>query len=202
MHPAERLDLVLGTVMGYNTSFELRGRAPDYIARAIYRPRGDKDRQWLATVYTGPEPAAATKGHVGTWQTLAELQAREVWTPRIAQVIQVHYMADVGDPAVGHRTSSTQGAFVITSFKLNDKAYVNTRGEWFSDPHGVRIATPGSYGEATLGLSLHPTRWISFRPEVRGDFSGQHSFGSADNSVRHRNELSVAFEMIYKGRLF
>ena len=202
LHPKDRLDLIVGTVMGYNTQFQLRGRAPSYIARAIYRPRGVKDRQWLVTAYSGPQPVAASPGHVGHWQTLAELQAREVWTPRIDQVVLVHYAANVSDPAIGGRTSSTQGAFAMTSFKLSDAAYINTRVEWFSDPHGIRIAIPGTYSEATLGMSLHPARWIAFRPEIRGDFSGQHSFGSADGAGRHRNQLSAGFEMVYQGKLF
>ncbi|ADW71375.1 outer membrane beta-barrel protein [Granulicella tundricola] len=202
LHPAARLDLVLGVVMGYNTAFELRGRAPDYIARAIYRPSGRKERQWLATVYSGPEPASAIKGHIGSWQTLSELQAREVWTPRISQVLQVHYMADTSDPANGRHTSSTQGAFAITSFKFSDKAYLNTRVEWFSDPHGVRVATPGTYSEATVGLNLHPRTYITFRPELRGDFAGQQSFGSTDAQARRHNQLSAAFELTFKAHLF
>ena len=202
LHPKDRLDLTVGTVMGYNTQFQLRGRAPSYVARAIYRPRGAKDRQWLVTAYSGPQPVAATAGHAGHWQTLAELQAREVWSPRVAQVVLVHFAVDVADPAAGGHSSSTQGAFAITSFKLSDAAYINTRVEWFSDPHGVRVALPGSYGEAALGMSLHPARWIDLRPEIRGDFSGQHSFGGTDRTDRHRNQFSAAFEMVYKGRLF
>lgn len=202
LHPGSRLDLVLGMVMGYNTVFTLRGRAPDYIARTIYRPRGDKALQLLATVYTGPEPAAANKGHIGTWQTLAELQARELWTPRLSQVVLVHYMADTSDPANNRHTSATQGAFITTAYKFSDKLYLNSREEWFADTHGVRVAVPGSYGEAALGLSLDPVPALTVRPEIRGDFSGQPSFGSADNSTRHRNQLSIAFEIVYKGRFF
>jgi hypothetical protein len=103
---------------------------------------------------------------------------------------------------VGGRTSSTQGAFAITSFKFSDKAYLNTRLEWFSDPHGVRIAIPGTYSEATVGMSLHPRPWINFRPELRGDFSGQKSFGAADSTTRHRNQMGVAFELTFKGNFF
>jgi hypothetical protein len=66
--------------MGYNTVFELRGRAPCYVARALYRPNVDKETQLIATVYTGPQPFAVTSGHLGSWQTVAELQARHVWT--------------------------------------------------------------------------------------------------------------------------
>ena len=79
LHPSARLDAVAGVVMGYNTIFTLRGSSPSYVGRLIYRPRGEKARQLFATVYTGPQPVSSQPGHVGSWQTISELQYREVW---------------------------------------------------------------------------------------------------------------------------
>jgi hypothetical protein len=197
IHPTEKLDLIGGVVMGYNTVFELRGRSPSYVTRALYRPHFDKYTQLIATVYTGPEPFAVTAGHLGTWQTLAELQARHVWTPRIGQVAQVHYAADVRDPTT-KRVSPTQGAYLLTAFRVNPKLFINTREEWFSDPHGVRNETPGTYSEATLGLNVMPVAWLNFRPEVRGDFAGQRSFAASLGGPPTRNQLTVAFDLIVK----
>jgi hypothetical protein len=51
-------------------------------------------------------------------------------------------------------------------------------------------------------VTLSLSRWCEFRPEVRGDFSGQDSFGAADSNIRRRNQLSTGFEVLLKGRLF
>jgi hypothetical protein len=197
IHPTAKLDLIGGVVMGYNTVFELRGRSPSYVTRALYRPHFDKYTQLIATVYTGPEPVAVTAGHLGTWQTVAELQARHVWTPRIAQVAQVHYATDVHDPTT-KRVSATQGAYLVTAFKIDPKLYLRARGEWFSDPHGVRNETPGTYSEATAGINYMPVSWLNFRPEIRGDFAGQRSFAASLGGPARRNQLTVAFDLIVK----
>jgi Putative beta-barrel porin-2, OmpL-like. bbp2 len=201
IHPTAKLDLIGGTVMGYNTVFVLRGRAPCYVARALYRPNYNKDTQLIATVFTGPLPVAVTPGHLGSWQTVAELQARHVWTPHIGQVVQVHYAADVNDPTT-KRVSPTQGAYLFTAFKVNPKLFINTRAEWFSDPRGVRNETPGTYSEATLGLNVAPVSWINFRPEVRGDFAGQRSYAASLGGPPRRNQLTVAFDVIVKLDVF
>jgi hypothetical protein len=112
--------------MGYNTVFELRGRAPCYVARALYRPNLNKGTQLIATVYTGPQPFPVTPGRLGSWQTVVELQARHVWTPRMGQVVQVHYAADVNDPTT-KRVSPNQGAYLLTAFKINPKLFINVR---------------------------------------------------------------------------
>ncbi len=197
IHPTANLDLLGGVVLGYNTVFELRGRAPCYIARALYRPALNKETQLIATVFTGPQPAAVTTGHLGTWQTVAELQARRLWASRVAQVLQVSYSADVADPTI-HRVSATQGAYLLTAFKISPKLYINTRGEWFSDPHGIRNESPGTYSEATLGLNVIPVRWLNLRPEVRGDFAGQKGYSASVGGPARRNQLTVSFDLLLK----
>ena len=201
-HTNPQVDVVLGTTMGYNTSFILRGRAPSYLARVLYHPATERKQQFIATVYSGPKPLAAQANHVGTWQTLVELQAREVWTPRFNQAFDVGYFSDPGDPANGRHNSGSRTAFVLTSYELNRIVALHTRLEWFDDPHGSRAAIPGTYGEATVGITVHPKPWFEFRPEIRGDFSGQHSFGEVDSTLRHRNQLSAGVELLLKGRLF
>ena len=188
--------------MGYGTTFILRGRAPSYLARVLYHPETRLKQQFLVTVYSGPKPLAAVAGHVGSWQTLGELQAREVWTERFTQIFDVNYTADANDPANGHHNSGNQDAFVLSAYTLTRAATLQTRLEWFADTHGARAATAGSYGEATVGITFLPKSWLEVRPEIRGDFSGQKSFGAADSSIRHRNQLSMGFELLFKGRLF
>jgi hypothetical protein len=75
---------------------------------------------------------------------------------------------------------------------------LNARGEWFYDPHGVHTGTAGKFGETTLGLAYSPTRWVTFRPEVRGDFAGQPTYGAQGAAHHDRNQVSAAIDMIFK----
>ena len=197
IHPTGKLDAIGGVVLGYNTDFELRGRAPAYVARVLYRPKTDQGTQLIATVFTGPQPAPTTAGHLGLWQTVSELQARQVWSPRIHQVFQVHYVVDVRDAAT-QRASPTQGAFVLTMIKLKSRLFLNTREEWFSDPRGVRNEEPGTYSEAALGVNAELRNWLNFRPEIRGDFAAQPSFQASLGGTPRRNQLTVAFDLVVK----
>ncbi len=202
LHANPTLDVVVGTVMGYGTLFELRGRAPSYIGRVLYHPEGNRKQQFIATLYSGPRPLAATQSHVGGWQTLSELRLRQVWSKRATQIFQAHYSVEADDPGNAHQSSATKGAFTITALRLSELASVHTRLEWFADPQGIRTAIPGNYGEATLGVTLAPKAWLEVRPEIRGDFAGQASFGAVDSTLRHRNQLSFAIELVAKARLF
>jgi hypothetical protein len=202
LHAHRTLDLVVGTVMGYSTFFEMRGRSPSYIGRVLFHPSGKTKQQLLATVYSGPRPLAATKEHVGRWQTLAELQLRQAWSGQFTQIFQTHYSADTRDPGNGGQTSVTRGAFVISALQINRLVSFHTRLEWFSDPHGIRATLPGNYGEATVGVTIDPKSWLAIRPEIRVDLAGRPSFGAVDSNVRHRNQLSLALELVIKARLF
>jgi hypothetical protein len=201
-HVTPKVDLIAGTTMGYNTSFILRGRAPDYFLSAMGRPGTRKKQQFSATVYSGPRPIAATANHAGSWQTLSELQIREAWTSRFTQIAQVSYTTDTKDPGNHGHMSQAHGAILISSYSLSPAISLNTRLEYFADPRGARITIPGTYSEATAGVTLRPKRWFEFRPEVRGDFSGQPSFGPTDSNSRHRNQFSAGFQFLFKGKLF
>jgi hypothetical protein len=86
----------------------------------------------------------------------------------------------------------------MATFHLDKQLDLNARGEWFYDVHGVHTGVAGHFGETTLGLGIMPARWITFRPEVRGDFSGQPSFGPVSAATHSRNQLSAAFDLIFK----
>ncbi|WP_035353701.1 outer membrane beta-barrel protein [Edaphobacter aggregans] len=197
-HATDRFDLLGGVVMNYNTIFKLRGRAPSYIGKFTYPIGATRKTTIIGTVYTGPEPVPATTGHIGSWQIVAELQVKHNWSPRIAQVFQVNGSWDDNDPAVRRTTSATHGFNTITTFHLDKMLDLNTRGEWFYDQHGVRTGVPGTFGETTVGVNVMPTRWISFRPELRGDFAAQPSYGHVGSAGHKQNELSAAFDVIFK----
>jgi hypothetical protein len=198
LHPAKSIDLLGGALIGYNTVFEMRGRAPDYIARATYRPGNSSRTAFLGSVFAGPKPAPIAAGHTDSWQTIAEVEARRTWTPRFSQVLQASSSWASKDQAIHGGTSATHGASSIATFHLDKQFDLNARGEWFYDAHGVHTGVAGQFGETTLGLSIMPARWVTFRPEVRGDFSGQPSFGPVGAVNHSRNQVTAAFDVIFK----
>jgi hypothetical protein len=198
LHPTNSIDLLGGALIGYNTVFEMRGRAPDYITRITYRPGNSTRTTFLGSVFAGPKPAPIAAGHTDSWQTIAEAEARRAWTPRFSQVFQANSSWASKDQKNQGGTSATHGASSIATYHLDKQLDVNLRGEWFYDVHGVHTGVAGQFGETTLGLGVMPARWITFRPEVRGDFSGQPSFGPVSAAVHSRNQLSAAFDVIFK----
>jgi hypothetical protein len=104
---------------------------------------------------------------------------------------------DFNDPAV-NRTSPAYGAFTILTYHLNQHLDLNGRGEWFWDKDGARTGHPAHYGELTAGLNVMPNPWINFRPEIRGDFASEPSFGSVRLTDRERSQLTVAFDIILR----
>lgn len=194
-HATDSLDLMGGVAFGYNTVFKTRGRAPVYLVRSIYRP--SKNNTILGSVFTGPKPAAVATGHAGSWQTVAEAELRHDWSPHVTQAILVNSSWNSKDQKT-HGTTATHGAFTITTVHLNKQLDLNTREEWFYDAHGLRTGVPGHFVETTAGVNIMPNRWVNFRPEVRGDFSGQRSFGALNATRWKRNQLTVGFDLILK----
>lgn len=197
-HPTPSLDLLGGTVIGYNTIFSMRGRAPDYVSRVTYRPHNSTATTFLGTVFTGPKPAPIATGHSDSWQTVLDLQARRRWSRRVDQTFQYDASWATQDKANHGQTSATRGVSTLAVVHLNPALNLNLRGEWFDDPHGLHTGTAGVFGETTVGLGYSPTHWVTFRPEVRGDFGGQPSFGPKGSSHYDRNQASAAIDVIFK----
>jgi hypothetical protein len=196
-HATDDLDILGSVNFGYNTFFNLRGSSPCYLAKAIYSIGPDKQTTVSAAVYTGPEPFPAATGHLGSWQTGAGAGVRHNWSPRLTQQFLVSGSWDFNDPAV-NRTSPSYGTFTILTYHLNQHLDLNARGEWFWDKHGARTGNAAHYGEVAVGLNVMPNPWINFRPEIRGDFASEPSFGSVRSTNRERSQLTVAFDVILK----
>lgn len=178
LHVNRQLDLVGGADLNYNTVFKLRGRAPSYLGKVVYTPGASHKTTVIGDVYTGPEPVATLAGHIGSWQTLSEVEVRHNWSPRVFQVVQGNYEWDFDDPAEKKKTSVAQGAFSIVRVHLTRQTLdLNMRGEWMHDQNGIRTHFPGTFGESTVGLNVMPVPWINFRPEVRGDLPHHLSWG-------------------------
>ncbi|MGL6193548.1 MAG: outer membrane beta-barrel protein, partial [Thermoguttaceae bacterium] len=99
-------------------------------------------------------------------------------------------------------------------YSLTDKLSVGARFEWFQDMNNTRIlnafrsdnynVTGNNYYDITLGLNWKPTQFITFRPEVRWDWSDVEIL--AANKVSkpfgpdfgHANQIIVGLEGIIR----
>ena len=197
-HATDRLDVLGGVVLNYNTIFKLRGRAPAYIAKGTYSFGRDRNTTLTGAVYTGPQPVPIASGHLGSWQTVVESHLSHNWSSRITQVILVNGSWDENDPAAYRKNSRTYGANTTMTFHWNRQLDLNTRGEWFRDERGVRTGRAGTFSEATVGVTIMPTRRINIRPEIRGDFSSVNAYGRVGGGSHKPNELSAAVDFIFK----
>ena len=62
-----RRDVIGGVTLGVNLLYDFR-------AYGLYYLDSNNRTKLVGTFYTGPQPIAAAKGHIGKWQTEVELQ--------------------------------------------------------------------------------------------------------------------------------
>ena len=198
IHVAPKLDVIGGVTLGVNSLFELRGRAPSYIARGLYWLGSGGRTKLVGTFYTGPQPIAAAKGHIGMWQTEVELQLIHNVNRRLTLVSETNLGWDTRDPGNNLHTSKWFGTYGMGVFHVHRLLDVNSRAEWFDDIDGSRVGKRGDYGEITTGLNFMPARAINFRPEVRWDVAGGAVFGPTTGSHLQSHQWTYAFEMLAK----
>ena len=198
IHVTPRLDVIGGLTLCVNSLFELRGRAPCYIARGLYWLDSEKHTKLIGTFYTGPQPIAAAKGHIGKWQTETELQLIHDVNRRLTLVSETNLGWDTRDPANHLQTSKWYGTYGMSIIHVHRLLDVNSRAEWFDDADGSRIGTRGHYGEISTGVNFMPARMINFRPELRWDIAGTPVFGPTSTLNPKSHQWSGAVEMLLK----
>jgi Putative beta-barrel porin-2, OmpL-like. bbp2 len=198
IHVTPQLDVVTGATLCVNALFDFRGRAPCYIARGLYWLNSKKRTKLVGTFYTGPQPIAAAKGHIGKWQSEVEVQLIHDVNRRLTLVSETNAGWDTHDPANHLQTSKWYGTYGMGIFHVRRFLDLNSRAEWFKDADGSRIGTRGNYGEITLGPNYMPARMISFRPEVRWDVASNRVFGSTGSANLKSHQWTAAVEMLIK----
>jgi len=197
-HVNPELDVIGGVTLGANSLFELRGRAPDYIARGLYWLDADHQTQLVGTLYTGPLPIVPAKGHGGNWQTLLEFHVTHDVDPRLALEFETNLGWETQDPGNNGNTSQWYGTLARAIVHVNPLLDVNFRAEWFNDVAGSRTGIPADYFEVTPGLNIMPTPWLNFLPEVRWDHATRPAFGLQDETTRHRSQWTFAIAALLK----
>ena len=201
IHVNPKLDVIAGATLCVNSLFEFRGRAPCYIARGLYWVDSRQRTKLIGTFYTGPQPIAAAKGHIGKWQSEAELQLIHNVNRRLTLVSETNAGWDTRDPSnrgsSGHfQTSKWYGTYGMAIVHVHRALDFNSRAEWFDDVDGSRIGTRTNYGEITVGPNYMPTRMVNFRPEVRWDVASNPVFGPASHHALQSHQWSAAVEML------
>ena len=148
--------------------------------------------------YTGPQPIAAARGHIGQWQTEVELQLVHDVNRRLTLVSETNLGWDTRDPANKFQTSHWYGTYGMGIVHVHRLLDVNSRAEWFDDVDGSRVGTRANFGEITTGLNIMPLRAINFRPEVRLDVADSPVFGPTDSSKLQSHQWTFAFDMVLK----
>ena len=198
IHVNPKLDIIGGVTLVANSLFELRGRAPCYIARALYWPDSGKGTKVGGTFYTGPQPIAAARGHAGKWQTEMEFQVIHNVNRRLTLVSETNAGQETGDPANKLRISTWFGTYGMGIVHLHRLLDCNSRAEWFDDSDGSRIGTRANYAEITMGFNFMPARSVNFRPEVRWDVASRPVFGPAMSPHLRSHQWTFAFDMLVK----
>lgn len=198
IHVTPKLDVIGGATLCVNSLFNFRGRSGCYIARGLYWLDSKKKTKLIGTFYTGPQPIAAAKGHIGKWQSESELQLIHEVNRRLTLVSETNAGWDTRDPANHLQTSKWYGTYGMGIFHVHRQLDLNSRAEWFKDADGSRIGTCSNYGEITLGPNYMPTRMINFRPEVRWDVASNRVFGSTGSGNLKSHQWTAAVEMLFK----
>ncbi len=92
------------------------------------------------------------------------------------------------------------------TYDVNDKLATGIRFEWFRDEDGTRVGPigrsnslpggiPNHYLAATVGLNYKPTPWLTFRPEVRYDWTTD---GDAFDDASDDDQLLISADMIIR----
>lgn len=110
VHVDARRDVVGGVTLGVNSLFDFRGRAPSYIARTTYWLQSSRRTKLVGTYYSGPQPIAAARGHIGRWQSKVELQLVHDVNRRLTLVSETNLGWDTRDPANELQTSRWCGS--------------------------------------------------------------------------------------------
>jgi hypothetical protein len=198
IHVNPRLDVIGGVTLGVNSLFDLRGRAPCYIARGLYWLDSGKRTKLVGTFYTGPEPVAAAAGHLGKWETEVEAQLVRNVNRRLTLVSETNLGWDTRDPANKFHTSKWVGSYGMAIIHAHRLLDVNTRAGLFDDIDGSRIGTRTNYGAITMGVNFMPTSSVNFRPEVRWDAADNPVFGPTTASHLQSHQWTYAFETLVK----
>jgi hypothetical protein len=184
---------------GWGVFFDTPVHSVDYITQINYWLDEDakKTKVWT-TVLTGPT-GFFSDGN----STTVELGIQHNYNKYLYQILDTQMTYSKApiffNPPKGYQERAYD-VYTYIGLHLNCTVDLNTRFEWYKDVDGGGY--PGGFGiphtdyfATTVGLDIHPTKWLQFRPEIRYDHATHPAFGSANNE---KNQLSLAAEALFK----
>jgi len=196
-HASDRLDLVYAVTMGANTFFTFRTSSPSHLAEVAYWLQDAKRTRLVVTFLMGDQAVGNTLPvQLGTLDTVLELRLEQTWSKEFTQILQANYGCTQSVPVLG--LGQWCGLLSIGLLHITPQVDAQARLEWFDDIDGTRTGFPSNYWALTTGIDWHPQSWLSFRPEIRGDFAGERAFGPAGTLDRTDHQLSVGLECLIR----
>ena len=192
---SDRLNIWNGVTLGANTFYTKRSKdSICYIGQINYWLTDEKKTRLTASTYQGPDAILSAPGMNGDFVSMCEARVEQHWSERFTQVVQSNFGWDTNTP-VG--TGSWFGVYNVAIYHLTPLWDLQSRAEWFRDVRGTRTGVNTNFSEVTLGVNYHPTPWLEFRPEIRGDFAGQPAYGF-NGAKTDRNQLTGAASFLVK----
>jgi hypothetical protein len=220
LHLSDRLNLVLGTVDGYDrwpnepykwgfvgsltwTSRDQKlnivlggADAYDQLPRfapigAPFVPEGVPPPPFLAG-RRNPFYNRSKRGYVSGVLTYK-------WSDKLTEAVQFDSLFDpmiLGygqDPYIGHAAASYIFAHWFL-YQFTDKITGVFRTEVFWDPYGLATGVADTYHEVTLGLNIRPKPWLWFRPEARYDWA---QFNHPYNDGTRNSQFTLGLDVIF-----
>jgi hypothetical protein len=119
-----------------------------------------------------------------------------------------HGFAD-GNARLGTTDAEWYGVNSHLYYDIKDDLKIGIRGEWFRDHNNARVFSPAravgvvntpggvSYYEVTAGVTWKPKTWLSLRPNIRYDWTGDSikafDAGNRDDQLLFSTDVTVIF---------
>jgi hypothetical protein len=195
-HVNDRLDIWNGMTLGANTFFTLRSqKSYCYLGQVNYWLTDEKKTRLTASTYIGPDAIFAAPGLGGDFVTMLEFRIQQNWSEKFTQVVQTNMGWDRNTP---RGTGGWYGVFTQGVYHWVPTIDLNFRADWFDDAQGTRTGFEANYTAVTLGLNWHPVSFLEVRPEIRGDFADQPTFGGGGSGGGNYSQLTGVFSALIK----
>lgn len=201
LHASAAWDVIAGVVEGWDV-FRDNNDAVSFHGAFVWTS-ADKRYNWTTTWITGPEQPNDVRDYRTLFSSYwtADLDGKSVWVVSAGGHDAFEANAAV-DAATGRPTGAKWYGATVNIFRsLGPKIRLGARAEWFRDQEGTRTAALGrpgfsaSFFEGTLGATWKPRPALTFRPEVRVDWSPD---ARPYNDQTDRTQITLAADLIWK----
>jgi hypothetical protein len=154
----------------------------------------------IPTVYFGKEATqGATGGTPGDARVLVDLVVPITVNPNVGLNVNLDFIdapnflpIGIAPPNPDSSSDYIFGGSVMGKFTINDHAYLAARGEFvYTHISMGGVSAHNNMGEGTVMLGVPVGKNFEFRPEVRGDFSGDDVFAGGTKKNQFTGTLAA-----------